>query len=288
MSPSTVATSPDVGAGLGPALAAALRYVAAWRGQVVVVKCGGSVLDDGAWGTLAEDLALLQRAGVRPVLVHGGGPAIDRALRARGVAPRFVDGLRVTDEATMAVVEAVLAGEVNVQLVATLQAAGAAAVGVTGRDGGLLRVRPRAPELGFVGEVERVDPALLQHLVAGGWLPVVAPLGIGPEGASYNLNADTAAAALAVALGAAKLVVLTDVPGVLVDGARVSELTPAEAEVLIQRGVVRGGMVPKLRACLRAVGGGVASAHVVGAAEPHALLVELLTEGGVGTWIRSA
>jgi len=288
MSSLTVATSPDAGPGLGAALAAALRYVAAWRGQIVVVKCGGSVLEDGATGTLAEDLALLHRAGVRPVLVHGGGPAIDRALRTQGVAPRFLDGLRVTDAATMAVVEAVLAGDVNPRLVAALQAAGAPAVGLTGRDGGLLRVRPRAPQLGYVGEVERVEPRLLRQLLEGGWLPVVAPLGVGPEGASYNLNADTAAAALAVGLGAAKLVVLTDVPGVLRAGERVSELTPAEAEALIQQGVVRGGMIPKLRACLRAVADGVGSAHVVGAGEPHGLLVELFTEGGAGTWIRPA
>ncbi len=278
---------------LGRSLAEALRYVATWKGRTVVVKFGGSVLDTPSVGTLPEDLVLLQRAGVRPVLVHGGGPEITRVLERLGKSTRFVNGLRVTDEETMEVVEMVLAGRVNKHLVTLLERAGGRAVGLCGKDGALLRARKHAPgvDLGLVGEVAQVDPGLVTVLLDAGYLPVVASVGYGPDGVSYNLNADSAAAALAVALRADKLIVLTDVEGIYREtehGTRelLSELTPEAARTLITEGVVSRGMIPKVEACLAALEGGVRSAHIIGAETPHGLLVELFTDTGIGTMIR--
>ncbi len=278
---------------LGRSLSEALRYVATWKGRTVVVKFGGSVLDVPTVGTLPEDLVLLQRAGVRPVLVHGGGPEINRILERLGKPTRFVNGLRVTDEETMEVVEMVLAGRVNKHLVTLVERAGGRAVGLSGKDGALLRARKHAPgvDLGLVGEVTQVDPRLITVLLDAGYLPVVASVGYGPDGVSYNLNADSAAAALAVALRADKLIVLTDVEGIYresQDGTRelLSELTPEAARTLITEGVVSRGMIPKVEACLAALEGGVASAHIIGVDTPHGLLVELFTDTGIGTMIR--
>lgn len=295
----------------GEALAAALGYAAAWRGRAVVVKLGGSVLDgdeagDGppngsgearspspnGPGTAAEDLALLHRAGVRTVVVHGGGPEVSRLLDRLALPARFENGLRVTDRPTMDVAEMVLSGRVNKRLAARLSAAGVPAVGVSGRDGGLLRVRPHpdAARLGFVGEAERVDPGVLLALLEKGFLPVVSPVGADGSGRPYNVNADAAAAALAAGLGAEKLILLTDVAGIFAgDPAHpelLSELDVAETRRLVAEGVISRGMVPKVEACLAAIAGGVPSAHIVGAEEPHALLVELFTEEGIGTMIR--
>lgn len=281
-------TSPAIGV----SLAQALRYVAAWRERIVVVKFGGSVLDANELGTLPEDLVLLQRAGVRPVLVHGGGPEITRTLERMGKASRFINGLRVTDAETMEVVEMVLAGRVNKHLVTLIQQAGGRAVGLSGKDARLLQARRHASEdLGFVGEVERVEPEIVHVLLGAGFVPVVASLGFGPDGVSYNLNADTAAAALAAGLRAHKLILLTDVPGVYreVEGRRelISELTPEQARALLSSGVVSRGMIPKVEACLAALEGGVPSAHIIGTETPHGLLVELFTETGIGTMIRN-
>ncbi len=279
--------------GIGTSLAHALRYVAAWKDRTVVVKFGGSVLDVRELGTLPEDLVLLQRAGVRPVLVHGGGPEITRTLERLGKPTRFVNGLRVTDAETMDVVEMVLAGRVNKHLVTLIQQAGGRAVGLSGKDARLLQVRKLSGEvdLGFVGEVERVEPEILHVLLDAGFLPVVASVGFGPDGRSYNLNADTAAAALAVGLRAQKLILLTDVPGVYreTEGRRelVSELTPEQAKQLIASGVISRGMIPKVEACLVALAGGVRSAHIIGTDVPHGLLIELFTETGIGTMIRN-
>ncbi|MCS7173379.1 MAG: acetylglutamate kinase [Armatimonadetes bacterium] len=280
--------------GIGTSLAHALRYVAAWKDRTVVVKFGGSVLDAQELGTLPEDLVLLQRAGVRPVLVHGGGPEITRTLERLGKTTRFINGLRVTDAETIEVVEMVLAGRVNKHLVTLIHRAGGRAVGLSGKDARLLQVRKHGGEvdLGYVGEVERVDPEIVQVLLDAGFLPVIASLGFGPDGQSYNLNADTAAAALAVGLRAQKLILLTDVPGVYreADGRRelLSELSPEEARQLIASGVISRGMIPKVEACLQALAGGVRSAHIIGTDLPHGLLIELFTETGVGTMIRPA
>ncbi|MDR7556160.1 MAG: acetylglutamate kinase [Armatimonadota bacterium] len=272
-------------------IAAGVRYAAAWRGKTVVVKYGGSVLEAGTAGTVIEDLVLLKAAGVHPVLVHGGGAEITRMLERVGKPTRFVDGLRVTDEETMEIVEMVLAGRANKALVTMVGQAGGSAVGLSGKDAGLLQARrqERPAGLGLVGEVVEVRGQLLRILNEAGYIPVIASIGVGPGGESLNLNADHAAAALAVALGASKLILLTDVPGVMRtrDGtsALISSLTAAEARALVADGTVSRGMIPKVEACLLALERGVPSAHIIGTEAPHALLLELFTEEGVGTMI---
>ncbi len=272
-------------------IAAGVRYAAAWRGKTVVVKYGGSVLEAGTAGTVIKDLVLLKAAGVHPVLVHGGGAEITRMLERVGKPTRFIDGLRVTDEETMEIVEMVLAGRANKALVTMVGQAGGSAVGLSGKDAGLLQARrqERPAGLGLVGEVVEVRGELLRILNEAGYIPVVASIGVGPAGESLNLNADHAAAALAVALGASKLILLTDVPGVMRtrDGAPapISSLTAAEARALVADGTVSRGMIPKVEACLLALERGVPSAHIIGTEAPHALLLELFTEEGVGTMI---
>lgn len=261
-----------------------------WRGRTVVVKVSGRLLDGGLAGTIAADLALLHRSGARVVVVHGGGSAVSRMMERLGHEPAFVDGLRVTDASTMELVEAVLGGRVNKRLVARLQGEGLPAAGIAGLDGGLLRAapHPRAATLGRVGRVEAVEPSLLRVLLREGFLPVVSPVAGDGRGRSYNLNADDAAAALAGALGAGRLVLLTDVDGVYRDGEDepVAELDPAGARDLVARGVATRGMAPKLDACLAALGAGVESAHVVGGGTRHALLSGLPGGAGLGTTIR--
>jgi acetylglutamate kinase len=276
---------------LGALIAQGLRYVNAWKGKTAVVKFGGSVLEMSQGGTLAQDLVLLKGAGVHPVLVHGGGPEITRVLERMGKVSTFVQGLRVTDAETMEVVEMVLAGRANKGLVSLIIQHGGTAVGLSGVDGRMLVARKyRADvDLGQVGEIQDVHPELLTQLSGQGYIPVIASLGIGEDGTTYNLNADTAAGALAVAVGAGKFILLTDVLGVYRDyhGDRqlISELRAPEAEALIRDGSVSRGMIPKVEACLDALRGGVPSAHIIDGSIPHALLVELFTEGGIGTMI---
>lgn len=274
---------------LGGQLARALQYVRAWKRKTVVVKFGGSVMAGEDQGTLIEDLVLLQGAGVDPVLVHGGGPEITRVLERFGKESRFVNGLRVTDEETMEVVEMVLAGRANKTLVSLLSASGGSAVGISGKDGRVFQAHRLAPELGQVGEIDAVETRPIRVLSEAGYLPVVASIGIGAEGESYNLNADHAAGALAAALGASKLILLTDVRGVYrgTGDAKslISVLRTREADQLIRDGVISRGMIPKVQACLEAIAAGVTSAHIIGGTLPHALLVELFTEEGVGTML---
>ncbi len=274
----------------GALIARGLRYVNAWRGRTVVIKYGGSILTRVA-GTIIDDLVLLQGAGILPVMVHGGGPEISRMLERLGRTPRFVDGLRVTDDETMEIVEMVLSGRANKTLVGRITRAGGSAVGLSGRDGRLFEAAPlrTPPGLGRVGQITTVHPALVQQLGAAGHIPVVASVGMDAEGEALNLNADHAAAALAQAMGASKLIMLTDVEGVFRDsvGGReiLSILTVDEARALLGDGSLAGGMIPKVEACLAAIQGGVASAHIISGDVPHALLVELFTEEGVGTMI---
>ena len=280
----------------GGVIAQGLRYVNAWKGKTVVVKFGGSVLDvapsrgqDGGM-TIADDLVLLKGAGINAVLVHGGGPEITRMLERLGKPSTFVHGLRVTDQETMDVVEMVLAGRANKSLVSAITQAGGLAVGLSGKDGRMLLARKYQSDvdLGQVGEVEAVDPGLVRSLSGDGYIPVIASIGIGRDGASYNLNADTAAGALAVAVGASKFILLTDVDGVYRgQDARtlVSELRAGEADAMIRDGTISRGMIPKVTACLDAIRGGVPSAHIINGAVPHALLVELFTERGIGTML---
>ena len=275
----------------GEVIAQGLRYVSSWKGKTVVVKYGGSVLDANGGGTLAQDLVVLKGAGIHPILVHGGGPEITRLLDRLGKPSRFVDGLRVTDAETMDVVEMVLAGRANKALVSMILREGGQAVGLSGKDGRVLVARKHSGDvdLGYVGEVQDVHPELVAQLSAQGYIPVLASLGVGEDGTSYNLNADTAAGALAVALQASKFVLLTDVAGVYRDyhgtPELISELRAADVPALLADGTVSRGMVPKIEACVDAIRRGVPSAHIISGAVPHALLVELFTERGIGTML---
>jgi acetylglutamate kinase len=275
----------------GRLIAAGLRYAAAWRGKTVVIKYGGSVLDVGSSGTVVGDLVLLKGAGVNPVLVHGGGPEITRMLDRVGKETKFVKGLRVTDPETMEIVEMVLAGRANKALVTMIGTSGGSAVGLSGKDAGLLRARRLngSVDLGLVGEVVEVHGQIIETISGAGHIPVIASVGLGEGGESLNLNADHAAGVLAAALGASKMIILTDVPGVMQTRGGtptlVSSLASAEARRLIADGTVARGMIPKVEACLMALDRGVPSAHIIGTASPHALLVELFTEAGIGTMI---
>jgi len=279
----------DVAIDLGDSLARALQYVNAWKGKTVVVKFGGSVMSADDQGTVVGDLVLLKGAGVHPVVVHGGGPEITRLLERLGKKSRFVNGLRVTDEDTMEVVEMVLAGRANKALVSLISKAGGSAVGISGKDGRVFQAHRLAPELGQVGEIDAVDTSLVTVLSQAGYIPVVASIGIGAESETYNLNADHAAGALAAAMGASKFILMTDVRGVYRgqnDAASLlSILRAREATELIREGVISRGMIPKVQACLDAIASGVPTAHIVSGILPHALLVELFTQEGVGTMI---
>lgn len=252
-------------------------------GQTVVIKIGGSTL--GAQDTTLQDIATLSSLGARLVVVHGGGAAISQWLSHVGQQARFVNGLRVTDAEAMEVVTMVLAGKVNKELVAGIQSHGGRALGLSGVDGGLLRARQMSPELGLVGEVTAVDASVLESILQHGYVPVVAPIALGDGGVALNLNADTAAAEIAVALGCERLVFLTDVPGIRDgDGNLLAQLSIDEANRLIACGVISGGMIPKAQACLRAVER-IPAAHIIDGRVPGALMRELLTSASVGTTI---
>lgn len=267
--------------GLIESLAAALPNVAALAGQTVVVKIGGSTL--GSHDTTLEDVVTLQRLGVSVVVVHGGGAVISGWLKRIGKVPEFVDGLRVTDAETMEIVVMALAGKVNKDLVSGLQTLGGRPIGLCGLDGALLTGVRKDPRWGQVGKVTQVDLAPIRTLVAAGYVPVIAPIALGEGGEALNLNADTAAAEVASALGAAKLLFLTDVPGVKgADGEVIPALTEGEAKELIASGVISGGMIPKVQACLRGLAGAKAS-HIIDGRVPHAIIQDLFTDRGVGT-----
>ena len=271
----------------------ALPYITRFSGHVMVIKLGGAV--DAAAAdvdSVLRDVVLLRFVGMRPVLVHGGGAEISAMQARMGIEPRFVNGLRVTDAQTIEIAKMVLTGKVGPDIVARLNRLGAGAIGLSGEDGPTLLVRPRTAEagtdLGFVGDVEQVNTEPLTSIVDMGRIPVVASIGLGYDGQAYNVNADSVASELAVALGATKLILLTDVEGVRdATGALLSELDSAAAQRLIDERVVRDGMIPKVRAAMRAVDGGCAT-HIIDGRVPHSLLLELLTERGVGTMFRSA
>lgn len=273
-------------------LVEALPYLRQFRGQTVVIKYGGAAMVDRALRTeVLKDVVLLEHVGLRPVLVHGGGPEISEMMRRLGKEPQFVEGLRVSDAETVELAQMVLTGKTNPELVAELQRQGGRAIGLSGKDGGMALARRAAgpPDLGFVGEVERVEPGLLQGLMGQGFIPVVAPIAAGPEGETLNINADHFAGRVAGALGASKLVVLTDVRGVLRDradeGSLISELSAAAARELIESGAVDSGMIPKLEACLDALRAGCGRCHIIDGRLPHALLMELFTDVGIGTMV---
>lgn len=275
-------------------LVEALPYIQRFAGKTVVVKYGGHAMtDDAVRAEVMRDVVLMQVVGLRPILVHGGGPEIDRLMGRLGLEPRKVDGLRVTDADTMEAVEMALSGRTNKGLVAAMQAAGGRAVGLSGKDGGLLIAQPAAPvggvDLGFVGDVEQVQPAVLTALADAGFVPIVCSVAADRAGQTYNVNADLAAGAIAAELGAEKLVLMTDVDGILREQSNpdslVSQMTTKDAIAMISAGVVDGGMMPKVKACLTALNGGVRSAHIIDGRRPHSLLIELFTDSGIGTMI---
>ena len=265
-------------------LVEALPYIKRFHGQTVVVKVGGNAIDRRKEETLL-DLVLLRYVGMQPVLVHGGGPEITAMSQRLGLKARFRNGLRVTDAATMDVVKMVLTGKVNPDLVASINRLGGQAVGMSGEDGPSIIAEKLDPELGLVGRVVQINPEPITAMIERSYIPVIASVGLGYDGNAYNINADTVAAEVAIALRAAKLILMTDVPGVLDGDQRVlSELKRSAAERLIAGGQVSGGMIPKLEACLRSLDG-VPSAHIIDGRTPHSLLLELFTEAGIGTMV---
>ena len=278
----------------------ALPFMRRYSGKTILIKFGGHAMGKADYvNAFATDIALLDQVGARPVVVHGGGPQIGEMLNKLQIESSFIDGLRVTDEATISVVEMVLAGGINKALVAAIAGAGGRAVGVSGKDGGLITARKLmaiakasdtatkpAVDLGFVGEPSNVDVTVLNALMQHHLIPVVAPVGGGEDGKTYNINADTAAGAIAAALNATRMLMLTDVTGVLdQNGKLISSLTISQAETLIHNGTVSGGMIPKVKTCIDAVQGGAEGAVIMDGRAPHALLVELFTAHGMGTMI---
>jgi acetylglutamate kinase len=268
----------------------ALPYIRRFSGHTMVIKLGGAAAATSDVDAVLQDIVLLRFVGMRPVLVHGGGPEISSWQERMGMTPRFVNGLRVTDAATMEVVKMVLTGKVGPELVSRIHRLGGNAIGLSGEDGPTLLVRPAqhdGEDLGLVGEVDHVNVEPVVSILDQGRIPVVASIGLGYDGEAYNVNADTVAAELAVALRATKLIVMTDVDGVHDhDGTLLSELDRGRAAALISDGVISGGMIPKVRAALRALDG-TEAAHIIDGRVPHALLLELLTAEGVGTMFAS-
>lgn len=271
-------------------LAEALPYIKEFSGRTVVVKYGGHAMESPELADLfAADVVLMRLVGMAPVVVHGGGPQISALMTRLGKEPEFVDGLRVTDADTVDIARMALIGKVNREIVTSVNRHGSYAAGVSGEDAGLLRVRQRDPRLGFVGDVDRVDPTLLQRMLREELIPIVATIGVDDHGQAFNVNADAVAGAVAEALGAEKLVYLTDVAGIYErwpdESSLVSRLDAAGLERLLARDAVSEGMIPKVRACLSALRHGVARAHVLDGRLPHALLLEFFTREGVGTMV---
>jgi acetylglutamate kinase len=276
----------------------ALPYIQALDQKTVVIKFGGNAMvDENLKSSFAQDIVLLKQVGVNPVIVHGGGPQIGKLLEQIGKKSRFIEGMRVTDNETMDVVEMVLGGQVNKQIVSLINRHGGRAVGLTGKDGGMISARKmklaggdtEENDLGQVGEVESIDPAVVQMLDDDDFIPVIAPIGVGADGSSYNINADLVAGELARVLGAEKLLLLTNTPGVLdPDGNLLTGLSADKTEQLIADGVIHGGMLPKVRCALDAVKSGVRTSQIIDGRVKHSVLLELLTDSGVGTLINGS
>jgi len=273
----------------------ALPYIRSFQGKTLVIKYGGAAMEQADLKEqFAQDVLLLRLVGIRPVIVHGGGPQIGALMKRLGKEPRFVGGMRVTDEETVQIVEMVLVGKINKEIVGLINLHGGRAVGLSGKDASLLRARKRlhrmpdgtSADIGLVGEVEAVNPEPIRLLEENGFIPVIAPVGVGEAGETYNINADLVAGDVAAALFAEKLIHLTDVTGINgEDGRLVSTLTKRDAERLIKAGVIDGGMLPKVESSLRALTGGAQKAHIIDGRVPHAILLEVLTKEGIGTEI---
>ncbi|TVS14524.1 MAG: acetylglutamate kinase [Gammaproteobacteria bacterium] len=287
-------------ANIARVLTEALPYIQRFQNSTVVVKFGGNAMvDEALQSSFARDIVLMKIVGINPIVVHGGGPQIGQLLERLGIQSRFVDGMRVTDEQTMDVVQMVLGGLVNKDIVSLIQTHGGRAIGITGKDGELIRARrlsmkrsspelsePEIIDIGHVGEVERIDTAVIDLLVRSDFIPVIAPIGIGPDGASYNINADVVAGRVAEALKASKLILLTNTPGLMDREGRVlTGLTAERVQELIRDGTIHGGMLPKIQHALEAVENGVNSAHIIDGRVAHAVLLEIFTDTGVGTLI---
>jgi acetylglutamate kinase len=283
-------------------LSEALPYIRRFYGKTIVIKYGGNAMvDDVLKNGFARDVALMKLVGMNPVVVHGGGPQIGELLKKIGKESRFVEGMRVTDSETMDVVEMVLGGLVNKEIVGLINGHGGKAVGLSGKDAGLIRARkltftrnapemnaPEIIDIGHVGEVERIEAGVVDVMLGSDYIPVIAPIGVGPDGESYNINADLVAGKLAETLRAEKLILLTNTAGLLDgDGQVLTGLTAKQVDALIQDGTIHGGMLPKIRCALDAVHAGVGSAHIIDGRVEHALLLEVFTDQGVGTLIRA-
>lgn len=281
-------------------LAEALPFLKRFHGKTIVVKYGGNAMtEERLKQSFANDVVLLKLVGLNPVVVHGGGPQIEQMLTQVGKKGEFIQGMRVTDAETMRIVEMVLGGEVNKDIVGLINQNGGKAVGLTGKDAGLIRAKklmlPKQDnpgellDIGLVGDIQQIDPSIVHHLVSGAFIPVIAPIGFGPDGETYNINADVVAGKMAEVLGAEKLVLLTNTPGVLdKDGNLVTDLTPRDIDNMVADGTLSGGMLPKIASALDAARNGVKGVHIIDGRVPHALLLEILTQHGVGTMIRSS
>ena len=272
----------------------ALSYIQRFRNQIIVIKYGGAAMIEEALKTsFAQDIVLLQSLGMQPVVVHGGGPEVSKVIQSLGQEVTFVDGLRVTTAENLKVAEMVLSGNLNKEIIAHLQTFGGKAVGLSGKDGNLIQADKKKHasgiDLGYVGTIRQINPELLHLLMREQFIPVVSPIGMGSSGETYNINADTVAAAIAVALEARKVIFMTDVDGVLSDGKElISYLDTATAENLITNKVISGGMVPKIQAALDCVKANVRSAHIINGTDPHSVIAELFTDQGIGTQIVGA
>jgi acetylglutamate kinase len=270
----------------------ALPYIQKFRDRTVVIKYGGHAMIDATLKkSVMQDIILMESVGINPVIVHGGGPEITSLMDRVGLEARFVDGQRVTDAEALDIAEMVLAGKLNGEIVARLNQAGGRAVGLSGKDGGMITARKletaEGEDLGYVGEVERIDASLLRLLDGNNFIPVISPIGTGVDGQTYNINADTVAAEIAIAVDAAKLILLTDVRGVCRDAkdpaTLVNRVKLNDIDTLIAEKIIRGGMIPKVNACRRALQEGVGSAHIIDGRLPHAMLIEVFTDTGIGT-----
>ncbi|MCA1904131.1 MAG: acetylglutamate kinase [Cyanobacteria bacterium KgW148] len=272
-------------------LSEALPYIQQFAGRVMVIKYGGAAMKDPSLSQkVMRDIVLLASMGVNPVVVHGGGPEINIWLEKLGIEPQFLDGLRVTDSATMEVVEMVLVGRVNKKIVELINLEGGSAVGLCGKDGNIIKARSQGrEEIGFVGEVSTINTQLLEALIQGGHIPVISSVASDETGQVYNINADTVAGEIAAAMGAEKLLLLTDIAGILEDyhnpDSLIRSLTISQARDLIHRGIVSGGMIPKVQCCVRSLAQGVRAAHILDGRVPHSILLEVFTNTGIGTMI---
>jgi acetylglutamate kinase len=286
----------------GRVLVEALPFILKYDQKTIVVKYGGNAMTGAGTDDFSQDIVLMKQTGIDPVVVHGGGPQIGAMLKKLNIQSRFIDGLRVTDEAAVEVVEMVLTGSINKHIVTSINAAGGRAVGLSGKDGNMVVARKLAltrtdsvtgktivEDLGFVGEPDRVNPEILHTMMKSEIIPVIAPIGVGPKGETYNINADTVAGAVASAVKAERLILLTDVEGVLdQDKKLIPRLTIGEARALIEDGTISGGMIPKIRTAIEAVEAGVHAAVILDGRIPHVLLLELFTEHGAGTLITAS